>query len=100
MVRRLVEDEEIWFLQHELAEDESGGFTAGESFRGLERVIAAEEHLPHQSTQLLLIGAGIELPEPVNGGHTFGDGIAAGLREVTHGHFGSPEYLAGGDGQI
>src|SRR5258706_13772795 len=98
MVRRLVEDEEIWLLQHELAEDEPGRFAAGESLCGFEGVVAAEEHLAHQSTQLLLIGAGIELPEPVNGGHPFGDGIAVILREVPDGNFVSPDYRAAVDG--
>src|SRR5712672_3854650 len=100
MVRRLVEDEEIWFLQHELAEDEPGGFAAGESLGGLERVVAAEEHLPHQSAQLLLIGAGIELPEPVDGGHAFGDGIAVILGEVSDGHFVSPDDGAAVDWEL
>src|SRR5882762_7319117 len=100
MVRRLVQDEEIWFLQHELAKDEPGRFAAGESLGGLERVVAAEEHLPHQSTQLLLIGAGIELPEPVDGSHTFGDGIAVILREVTDGHFVPPDYRAAVDREL
>src|SRR5882724_2541362 len=100
MVGGLVEDQEIWFLQHELAKDEAGGFTAGESFCGLERVVAAEEHLAHQSAQLLLIGAGIELPEPVDGSHTFGDRIAVILREVPDGNFVPPDYCAAVDGKL
>ena len=66
VVGRLVEDQEIWFLQHEAAEDEARGFAAGEGARGLERVVAAEKHLTHQAAEFLLVGAGIELPEPVN----------------------------------
>jgi len=49
---------------------------------------------------LCLIGAGIELPEPVDGGHTFGDRIAVILREVPDGDFVSPDYRAAIDGKF
>src|SRR5712692_7496602 len=100
MVSRFVEDEEIRLLQHQLAEDEPRGFTAGESLCGLEGVIAAEEHLPHEAAELLLIGGGIKLPEPVDGGHAFGEGITVVLREIADGDFVAPDDVAAVDGKL
>src|SRR5882757_3962553 len=101
MVGGFVEDQEIRFLQHQFAEDQAGGFASGEGAGGLQGVVAAEEHLAHQAAEFLLIGAGIELPEPVDaGGVVFGEGVGVVLSEITDRDFMAPDYLAAVDWEL
>src|ERR1039457_6863944 len=49
-----VEHQEIGLLEHQAAEDEAGGFAAGERASGFERVVATEKHLAEKPAKFLL----------------------------------------------
>jgi hypothetical protein len=61
VVGRLVEDQHVGLLQHELAEEQACGFAAGERFGGLQAFFAAEEHLAEQAADVFGAGLRIEL---------------------------------------
>ena len=78
VVRRFVEDEDVGLLQHDLAEEQAGGFASGESVGLLEAFFAAEEHLAEDAADVFLGGLGVEAVEPLGGGRALGDGCRCG----------------------
>ena len=82
MVGRLVEDEDVGLLQHELAEEQAGGFAAGERVGHLHALFAAEEHLAEDAADVFLGGILVELVQPVVDGASHLDGGDEVLREV------------------
>jgi photosystem II stability/assembly factor-like uncharacterized protein len=95
VVRRLVEDEHVRLLEHHAAEEQPGGFAAGERVGGLVAFLAAEQHLPEQAVDVLPRRARIELVQPLDRRHAPGDGAGVALREVTHRDLVAPADLAG-----
>ena len=95
-----VEDEDVGLLQHDLAEEQAGGFASGEGVGLLEAFFAAEEHLAEDAADVFLGGLGIELVEPVAGGHAELDGALVVLREVADLDLVAPLDGAGVDGDV
>ena len=54
MIGGFVQDEKVWFLQHEFAEDQPCRLATGQCFSSLQRILAAEQHLAQQAAQFLL----------------------------------------------
>ena len=98
VVGGLVEDEDVGLLQHDLAEEQAGGFASGEGVGLLEALFALEEHLAEDAADVFLGGLGVELVEPVGGGHAELDGALVVLGEVADGDFVAPLDGAGVDG--
>src|ERR1017187_5724384 len=84
-----VEHQEVGLLEHEAAEDEAGGFAAGERLGGLERIVAGEQHFAEEPAQFLLRGLRIELVQPLDGGQPVRDRD----RKSTTSELQSPMYL-------
>ena len=97
MVGGLVQNQEVGFLQHQAAENDSRRFTSGKDLRPFERIVAAEQHLAQQPTQFLLGRAGIEAVQPFDDADAGRDGLPVILREVSDGDFVSPRHLSGID---
>jgi len=80
----LVEDEEVGGGEHERAEENAGGFAAGEIPHRFEGFVAAEEHFTEDAADVLVVDACFPLFQPVKGGlvGVFVDGVAMVLGEV------------------
>ncbi len=100
MVGGFVEDEDVGLLQHDLAEEESGGLTTGEGFGFFHAFFAAEEHLSEDATDVFLGGLGVEGVEPLGDGGAVGDGAGVVLGEVADLGFVAPLDGAGVDGDV
>ena len=74
--------------------DEPRGLAAGQSFRRLQGIVSAEEHLAKQTAQLLLGCIRIELVQPVDHGGALHDRIGVVLREVADGDVVPPPNRA------
>src|SRR5205814_4758009 len=97
MVGRLVQNQEVGFLQHQPAENDSRRFTSRKDLSWFERIVAAEQHLAQQSAQFLLGRARIKTVQPFNNRNAVRDGLPVILREVPDGDFVSPGHLSGID---
>src|SRR5271165_1140898 len=100
MVRRLVEDQDIWLLKHELAEEQARGFSARERVGGLETLFTTEEHLPEDAANLFLRDLGVPLMEPVGDGETVLDHAGVVLGEVADLGFVTPLDAAGVESEV
>src|SRR5271170_7166173 len=100
MVRRLVEDQDIWLLKHELAEEQARGFSAGESIGGLEPLFTTEEHLPEDAADLFFRDLGVPLMEPVGDGETMLDHPGVVLGEVADLGFVTPLDVASVESEV
>ena len=97
VVRGFVEDEDVWLLQHELAEEQTGGFASGKHAGGFGGFVALEEHLAEQAADFFADRRGIPLMQPVEHGHAAFDQAAMVLREISDGGFVSPDDFSGVD---
>src|SRR5215469_5345393 len=68
VVRGLVENKDVWLLQHQLAEKQARGLASRQNTDGLGCFLAGEEHLAENSAQLLSDGSRIPLMQPLDGG--------------------------------
>src|SRR6185437_4605275 len=100
VIRRLVEDEDVGFLHHELAEDEARRLSAGKSGGWLETFFAAEEHLAEDAANVFLDGLGVELVQPVSYVGSLLDDAGVVLREVADLSFVSPLDAARIEGEV
>ena len=71
VVGRLVENQHVRLLQHDAAEEQPRSLAARERVGRLQTLFAAEEHLAEQSVNVLPRRIGIELMQPLDGGHPF-----------------------------
>ena len=94
VVRRLVENEHVRLLQHDAAEEQPGGLAARQRIGGFQPFFAAEEHLPEQSVNVLPRCVGIELMQPLDGGHPFLDRSRLILRKISDRDFVPPRELS------
>ena len=100
VVRGFVEDEDVGLLQHDLAEEQTGGFASGECVGLLEAFFAVEEHLAEDAADVFLGGLRVELVEPVAGRHAELDGALVVLGEVADLDLVAPFDGAGVDGDV
>src|SRR6185437_9501021 len=82
VVRRLVEDEHVGLLKHQLAEEQPRRLAAGERIGHLHALFAAEEHLAEDASYIFFGGVLVEAMQPVRDRHAVGDGGSMLLAEV------------------
>ena len=85
VVGRLIEHQDVGFLQHQLAENQARGFASGKCGGLLQRFFAAEEHLAQHGAQFFLRGLRLKLMQPFDRVHTVGDGFTVVLRKISDG---------------
>ncbi len=90
MVRRLVENQHVGLLQHDLAEEQPRSLAAGERVGLLEAFLALEEHLAENSPDVFLDGLGVVLVQPILGCHAQLDRALVILRKVADLGFVTP----------
>ena len=100
VVGGLVEDEDVGFLQHDLAEEEAGGLATGEGLGLLHALFAAEEHLAEDAADVFLGGLRVPGVEPLGDGGAVGDGGGVVLGEVADLGLVAPLDGAGVDGDV
>src|SRR5580698_3418696 len=65
VVRRLIEDQDVRFLQHQLAEEQTRRFASGECSSRLQSFFTAKEHLPQDAANVFAGSLWIELMQPL-----------------------------------
>src|SRR5262245_2465744 len=83
VVRRLIEDEKVWLLKHDSAQEQPRGLASRKGIGGLESLFATEEHLPEQAVNILPRRIRIETMQPFHCRQSLFDHASVVLREVS-----------------
>src|SRR4030095_5207125 len=81
-------------------ENDACRFSSRKDLRPFERVIAAEQHLAEQTSQLLLGRAEIEAVQPFDYRDTFRNGLPMILCKIAHRDFVAPDHRSGIDREL
>ena len=96
VVGGFVEYQHVGLLQHQLAEKQPRGFSAGKNFGPLVAILARKQHLPQQAANFFVGCPGVPLMKPFEGSHAGLDQRFVVLGEVTHRSFVSPDDFPAG----
>src|SRR6185437_5928394 len=89
-----VEHQNVWLLQHELAEQDACSLAAGEHVSLFVGFIAGEEHLPEQAANFFVRDGRIPLEKPVKDCHARLNEAAMVLGKESYCRFMSPVDFA------
>ncbi len=90
VVRRLVENQHIWLLQHQSAENQPRGFASGKSAGGFSASSPLKSIWPSRPRNSSCVAMRIEFVEPVDHGGALYDRFGVVLREVADGDVVAP----------
>jgi hypothetical protein len=96
VVGAFVEYQYVGLLHHQLAEQQSGGFSAGENFGTLIAIFTRKEHLAQQAANFFVRRFGVPLVQPLESGRAGLDQGLVILGEISHSGFVSPNHFSTG----
>src|SRR5258707_10974349 len=94
VVGGFIENQDVGFLQHQLAEHHARCFASGKHVGLLIGFVPLEQHLSQQAANVFVMDGGVPLPEPFEDSLALLDQAAMVLREIADRGFVAPDDLA------